>query len=135
MKALSAGTASRLSQCQMLTAWDCVQSLVTNSLASQATNVAVRVALDQSDLRFQVLDNGTGLTSTDMAVIGRQNWTGSVEEGKGSSLSVIRKVSRCVSISSRFGDGTTWLAEFDKGRRSKLMREETERKSCGTKRV
>ena len=132
LRPLPAGTACRLSKFQMLTAWDCVGSLVNNSLASHATNVAVRVALDQSDLRFQVLDNGTGVNPTDMAVIGRQNWSGCAEDGKGSSLSVMRKVSRCVSISSRFGDGTTWLAEFDKGRRRTLMREETERKSCGT---
>ena len=132
LKPLPAGTACRLTKFQMLTAWDCVCSLVNNSLTSQATNVAVRVALDQSDLRFQVLDNGTGVHSTDMAVIGRQNWTGTGEEGKGSSLAVIRKVSRCVSISSRFGDGTTWLAEFDKGRRKELTREQAERKSCGT---
>ena len=87
LKTLTPGTACRLSKFEMLTAWDCVRSLVRNSLQSQATNVAVRVDLDGSDLRFQVVDDGTGVQRTDMDIIGRQNWTGG-QQGKGSSLAM-----------------------------------------------
>ena len=133
--ALSAGTACRLSKFQMVTAWDCVTSLVSNSLASQATNVAVRLDLDQSEVRFQVVDDGSGVLPSDMNTIGRQSWTGQTEDGprgRGSSLAQLRSVSRCVTISSRFGDGPTMLAEFDKGLRKQVKREESERKCPGT---
>ena len=131
VKALPAGTVCRLSQYHMLTPWDCVRSLVDNSLASGAANVAVRVDLDNTELRVQVLDDGSGVLPSDMNVIGRQNWTGQDSE-KGSSLSELRKVSRCVKISSKYGEATTMLAEFEKGLRKQVKREHAERKCPGT---
>ena len=41
---------------------DNIQALVMNSLQAGSSNISVRVDLDKSDLRFQVIDDGVGVS-------------------------------------------------------------------------
>ena len=41
---------------------DNIQALVMNSLQAGSSNISVRVDLDKSDLRFQLIDDGVGVS-------------------------------------------------------------------------
>ena len=61
VKRLDANTVCLLHKDKVLSPWDCVKELVRNSLESKAANIAVRVDLDQNNIRIQVLDDGRGV--------------------------------------------------------------------------
>uniref|UniRef100_S4RVE4 MutL homolog 3 (E. coli) n=1 Tax=Petromyzon marinus TaxID=7757 RepID=S4RVE4_PETMA len=92
------------------TASQCVEELLLNSLDAGASCVAARLHMD--DFRFQVVDNGNGITSNDLQVLGNRYFTSKCHKIKdlenlryygyrGEALASIASVSSVVEITSR----------------------------------
>ncbi|CAN0408944.1 unnamed protein product [Lampetra planeri] len=92
------------------TASQCVEELLLNSLDAGASCVAARLHME--DFRFQVVDNGNGITSNDLEVLGNRYFTSKCHKIKdlenlryygyrGEALASIASVSSVVEITSR----------------------------------
>ena len=81
----------------LTTPWQCVDSLVRNSLEAGASSVAVRLDLAPNNLRLQVVDDGRGLARRDLGVLAKLHWAAA--GGRGRSLAALRRVSRHLTVS------------------------------------
>ena len=78
-----------------------------------------------------MLDDGKGISGDDLLVVGRQFWTSKLN-GRGESLTRVRRLSKLVIISSKTLSGKTWRAQFTKGRKGNVEMEKEARKCLGT---
>ena len=125
LRRLTPGTRGEVEHGASLAApWQAVYQLVRNSLESGAASVSVRVDLDPSNLRLQVIDDGVGLGREDLEVVGRLHWAGT-RGGQGRSLAALRRVARHLAVTSRVDEpeAATSTVTFEEGRRVGLRRE------------
>ena len=119
IRRLSPGTVTGVRHCSLVSPWSAVRALCSNSVEAGAKSVSVKVDLSPQDIKIQVswdtenelnfqaklqllqvIDDGSGMSQEDLAVVGRQHW-GSKQNLKAESLECLRRVSDQVSISSR----------------------------------
>lgn len=121
----------------------CVTELVLNSIDAGATSIAVRV--DLKKYKIQVIDNGRGLSLSDMNVVGTRYMTSkchSLQDLKsnlshfgfrGEALSSISEVCGVLTVVSRHQDSEeTYCKLFIQGVPHKAGKSQQQRASCGT---
>ena len=117
----------------LATPWQCVDSLIRNSLEAGASSVAVRLDLAPTNLRLQVVDDGRGLARRDLRVLAKLHWAAA--GGRGRSLAALRRVSKHLTVSSRSSEEdreATFKTTFLEGRRGYVEKEVTGRRCQGT---
>ena len=122
----------------------CTEELVQNALDSGSSCIAVRV--DMSQLKVQVIDNGEGISRTDMEKIGSRFMTSKcrsledLEKGgiskygyRGEALANIREMASILQIvSKKRTDKETWTVLFARGRRKPVKLFYENRQCIGT---
>lgn len=120
----------------------CVEELVVNSIDAGAACVAVRV--DLPNCKFQVIDNGRGITHEDMSVIGERYATSKCRDVtdlenisyygyRGEALASIKEISSVLEICSRArGSKVTYSKIFHHGKEKGISEDSKLRPSGGT---
>ena len=122
----------------------CTEELVQNALDCGSSCIAVRV--DMSQMKVQVIDNGNGISRTDMEKIGSRFMTSKcrsikdLEKGgiskygyRGEALANIREMSSILQIvSKKRTDKETWTVLFARGRRKPVKIFYENRQCSGT---
>ncbi|XP_077587333.1 DNA mismatch repair protein Mlh3 [Stigmatopora nigra] len=120
----------------------CVEELVLNSLDAGATCVCVRVDLDA--FRFQVIDNGFGMSTEDMACVGNRYHTSKCHSlddlhelryygFRGEAIASIVALATLVEISSRARNTDKTLVKmFKHGKEIDVFENDISRPTTGT---
>ncbi|KAM9294344.1 DNA mismatch repair protein Mlh3 [Gastrophryne carolinensis] len=120
----------------------CIEELLLNSVDAQATCIAIRVDLEV--FRVQVVDNGCGISSEDLELLGQRYCTSKCHSlndledlrfygFRGEAIASMADVSSIVEICSKRRDGgTTFNKLLQHGKPLPVQRAEENRPSVGT---
>ena len=132
VKTLDHQTACKLNYYKVNSLEESIRALIKNSLEASAKNIAVRIDLNVDNVRFQVIDDGNGIYSEDLNVIGKNHWSNKKQKtGKGQTLAILRRTCKFLTVASRNQDDT-FTVTFEKGVRIEKKLEHQTRKCKGT---